>query len=117
MPRIPLTQRDSRPRTQAEQDKIEAFNAHRRLKLPSISYRILGPNERLLLRFEEEDLQVTEKGQFEPYQLQEFQKKKPKKHKRPRKLKEEKVPQVRTRYTVSVSEHLETIFGIPIPLI
>jgi hypothetical protein len=72
--KIPLTQRDSRPRTQIEQDKLEAFNAHKRLNLPSISYTILGPNERILLRLEEED-PLQDRGQWESASLQSFQKK------------------------------------------
>ena len=117
----PLTQRDSRPLSQVEQDRIEGFNAYRRLKLPPVSYSILGPNERILLRLEEEDLRVTHKWHFQPYQLQEFQKKKPRRKSRKRKVRKEVQevrPQlkVRTPYAVALDTHLESIFGIPIPL-
>lgn len=84
--------------TQAEQDKIESFNAHRRLKLPCTTYYFIGPNERILLRLDEEDLRETSKNFFDGTQLQSYQKKKYKyKRKKPRKKDREEIDEVSLR--------------------
>jgi hypothetical protein len=55
---IPLTQRDSRPHSQAEQDKEESFNARKRLKIPyhppSDLVRRLSHYQELITRFLED---------------------------------------------------------------
>ena len=80
---IPLTHRDSRPLSQAEQDRRESFNAHRRLKLPYTCYYFIGPNERVLLRLEEEThLGITSKSPYDSSQLEPYQKNYKKKKKR-----------------------------------
>lgn len=117
---IPWTHRDSCLLTQVEQDRIENFDAHRRLGLPPVRYSILSPNERALLSFEEGDLPWRHDFHF--WQLTEFQKKKPRKRDKKRAVYREalkdypKEPEKLPSYDPTFNEHLERIFGIPIAL-
>ena len=58
---IPLTHRDSRPRTQAEQDQEESFDVRKRLKLPGSR-----PNElaQKLAHFQEMFTRLIEDAAF-----------------------------------------------------